>query len=81
MGGRACRDASALLLPESGATDVSVTAQFPRKKGFDIATVIVADLADWDSASVSIIRTFDALQELDTCNKPNLTRVQQRLYT
>ena len=67
--------------PEAGAIDVSASAQSPWKKDYDVAIVIVADLTDWESAGVSIVRTFDELQEADTCNKPNLTRRHQRLYT
>ena len=88
MGGGVCRDATALL-PKIGGTELTALAEMhesiARGEGFDPATFVVADHADWESAGVSIVQTGG--QNLDVCNKSAeyaaeiLTWVHQGLYT
>ena len=63
MGGGVCRDTMALLPPEYGASNISTLASlhgsFIFREGFNPATVIVANLVDWESAGVGIVRTSD----------------------
>ncbi|CAD6567524.1 MAG: hypothetical protein ASARMPRED_000882 [Alectoria sarmentosa] len=70
MGGGVCRDATALL-PKIGGTELTALAEMhesiARGEGFDPATFVVADHADWESAGVSIVQTGG--QNLDVCNK------------
>ena len=88
MGGGVCKEATALL-PKDGGTDLVALARWhgsvASREGFDLATFIVADRADWETAGVRIVST--GRQNLDLCTKSTecaaeiLTSVHQGLYT
>ena len=88
VGGGVCKDATALL-PENEGIDLPALARLHEsvasREGFDPATFVVAEGADWESAGVSVVQT--AGQDLDVCTKPAeyaaeiLTWVHQGLYT
>ena len=88
MGGAVCKDATPLL-PEDRKMDVAAVASLHESiavsEGFDPATFIVVDKADWESDGVQVVRMDGP--DVDVCSKPAetageiLTWVHQGLYT